>query len=113
MPESDKPLVWLGGEIKTPPFSGTARLEAGWLLRRLQRGDALTMPHSRPVPAIGRRVHELRIPDKDGSWRLVYRIDPDAIVLGEVFAKKTAQTPRAVIEACRRRFLAYDEAAKE
>jgi len=32
----DKPLVWLHGEIKTPPLSPTARLEAGYLLRQLR-----------------------------------------------------------------------------
>ena len=39
MPVTDKPLVWLRGEIKSPPFSADARLEAGVLLRRLQRGE--------------------------------------------------------------------------
>jgi len=34
---ADKPLVWLHGAVKSPPFSATARLEAGFLLRRLQR----------------------------------------------------------------------------
>ncbi len=38
MGEGDKPLVWLHGEIKTPPMSVSVRLEAGHLLRRLQRG---------------------------------------------------------------------------
>jgi hypothetical protein len=28
----DKPLVWLQGEIKAPPFSKEARLEAGFLI---------------------------------------------------------------------------------
>ena len=37
----DKPLVWLKGEVKTPPFSSQARLEAGLLLRRLQQGQAV------------------------------------------------------------------------
>lgn len=45
----DKPLVWLKGEIRTPPFSRNARLEAGVLLRRLQRGDNLELPHNRPM----------------------------------------------------------------
>ncbi len=31
----DKPLVWLHGEVKTPPFSVVARIETGLLLRRL------------------------------------------------------------------------------
>jgi hypothetical protein len=43
----DKPLVWLHGEIKTPPFTAAARIEAGVLLRRLQRGELLGLPHSR------------------------------------------------------------------
>ena len=36
-----KPLVWLDGEVKTPPFSKEGRLEAGYLLRRLQNGETL------------------------------------------------------------------------
>jgi hypothetical protein len=31
----DKPLVWLHGEVKTPPLSAAARVEAGFLLRQL------------------------------------------------------------------------------
>ena len=61
---TDKLLVWLHGEIKTPPFTELARVEAGVLLRRLQRGELLGLPHSRPMPAIGQRCHELRVPDK-------------------------------------------------
>jgi hypothetical protein len=46
----DKPLVWLHGEVKSPPFSATARIEAGYLFRLLQRGETLALPHSRPKP---------------------------------------------------------------
>jgi phage-related protein len=49
------------------------------------------------MPAIGGRCHELRINDKAGNWRLVYRVEPDAIVILEVFAKKTRTTPQTVI----------------
>jgi phage-related protein len=105
----DKPLVWLEGEIKTPPFSPEARVEAGTLLRRLQRGESIGLPLSRPMPTIGRRCHELRIPDQGVNWRIVYRIDSDAIIVGEIFLKKTGKTPQKVIEACKRRFRRYDE----
>ena len=44
------PLVWLFGEVKTPPFSAEARVEAGFLLRRLQQGETLGLPQSRPMP---------------------------------------------------------------
>ncbi len=45
----DKPLVWLSGEVKTPPFSTEARLEAGFLLRRLQRGVELPQLSGHPI----------------------------------------------------------------
>jgi len=104
----DKPLVWLHGKAKTPPFSRAARLEAGFLLRALQRGDTIPRPPSRPMPAIGPRCHELRIVDEKVSWRIVYRIDADAVVIIEVFEKKTSKTPRHVIEVCRQRLKSYE-----
>ncbi|MCG8592469.1 MAG: type II toxin-antitoxin system RelE/ParE family toxin [Proteobacteria bacterium] len=103
-----KPLVWLHGEIKTPPFSLEARTEAGVLLRRLQMGDSLKMPHSRPMPNIGKRCHELRIRDRSANWRIVYRVDADAVVLLEVFPKKTGKTPDSVIRVCKKRIADYD-----
>ena len=112
MVDADKPIVWLHGEVKTPPFSATARIEAGVLLRRLQRGERLSMPASRPMPAIGRRCYELRIVDASQTWRIVYRVDPDAVVIAEVFSKKTTTTPTAVIEAARTRLRHYDDAVK-
>ncbi len=110
MNTSDKPLVWLHGEVKSPPFSKAARIEAGYLLRELQRGRLLSMPHSRPMPAVGPRCHELRVVDEGVTWRIVYRVDPEAILIVEVFAKKTARTPAAVLEACRRRLKEFDDA---
>ena len=110
MARSDKPLVWLHGEVKTPPFSQSARLEAGFLLRSLQRGELLSMPQSRPMPSIGAKCHELRINDEQSTWRIVYRIDDDAIVLLDVFSKKTNQTPKRVIEVCKKRLKEYDDA---
>ena len=107
--DGDKPLVWLHGEVKTPPLSSSARIEAGVLLRRLQQGESLSLPASRPMPSIGKRCHELRIVDEYATWRVVYRIDRDAIVIANVFSKKTQATPKAVIEACQRRLRRYDE----
>jgi phage-related protein len=108
MAAMDKPLVWLHGEVKSPPLSFAARLEAGLLLRRLQRGEKLGMPQSRPMPTIGPRCHELRINDEGATWRIVYRNDPDAVVILEVFSKKTAQTPKPVIDNSKRRMKVYD-----
>ena len=109
MDARNKPLVWLHGEVKTPPFSQAARVEAGFLLRKLQEGEALSLPHSRPMPSIGPRCHELRINDRNATWRIVYRVDPDAIVILEVFKKTTAKTPVPVIDTCKRRLRMYDD----
>src|SRR4051794_4129892 len=110
MTEADRELVWLHGEVKTPPFSLAARRAAGYLLRLVQGGTMLAMPLSRPMPTVGPRCHELRVRDAEQrvTWRIVYRVDADAIVIGEVFAKKTQATPQNVIDACRRRFVLYD-----
>lgn len=111
----DKALVWLAGEVKTPPFSDPGRRKAGWLLRRLQRDEALSLPDSRPMPGIGARCHELRVVDSKArkTWRIVYRLDADAVVIVEVFAKKTHKTPRMVLDNARRRLRQYDDAVQE
>ena len=104
----DKPLVWLKDEIKTPPFSEEGRLETGYLLRLLQKGEKLEMPFSRPMPSMGKRCHELRIEDKNKTWRIVYRIDTDAIVIPYIFNKKTQKTPKQVIDICIKRLKEYN-----
>lgn len=108
--QDNKPLVWLYGEVKTPPFSAEARIEAGYLLRRLQMGDLPGMPHGRPMPEIAARCYELRIRDRQHIWRIMVRIDDDAILIVDVFGKKTRTTPQDVIERCRSRLRRYDEA---
>src|SRR5688572_15090896 len=108
MSTRDKPLVWLHGELKTPPLSDEARIEAGYLLRLLQKGERLSLPHSRPMPSIGVRCHELRIVDETKNWRVVYRIDTDAIIILEVFQKKTRETPKYVIDNCKQRIKQYE-----
>ena len=112
MSPNDKPLVWLAGEVKSPPFSAEARIEAGLHLRRLQQGESLSMPHSRPMPSIRKRCHELRIVDEKVTWRIVYFVDADAVVLLDVFAKKTQATPRKVIETCKTRLAMYQDSRK-
>ena len=112
MSPAHKPLVWLSGEVKTPPFSAEARIQAGYLLRMLQSGATLTLPHSRPMPVVGARCHELRIQDENRTWRVVYRVDADAIVIADVFAQTSQTTPMMAIKNSQRRLRAYDDAAK-
>jgi phage-related protein len=107
MSPSDKPLVWLRGEVKSPPFSEVARIEAGFLLRQLQTGVRLGLPHSRPMPTIGKSCHELRINDETVTWRIFYAIEPIAIVILAVEVKKTEQTPKATLELCGNRIAEF------
>ncbi|HEY2862785.1 MAG TPA: type II toxin-antitoxin system RelE/ParE family toxin [Casimicrobiaceae bacterium] len=113
MADGDKPLIWFRAEVKTPPFSEEARIEAGMLLRQLQGGIKLSMPQSRPMPTIGARCHELRVQDENATWRIVYRIDADAIVIVDVFQKDSQSTPKLVIANCERRLSEYDRLFKE
>lgn len=71
------------------------------------------MPHSRPMPSIGSRCHELRIVDAGKSWRIVYRLDADAVVIADVFRKTTQRTPVRVIADCARRLEHYDRLTGE
>ena len=105
--ERTKPLVWLHGEVKTPPFSPRARREVGFLLKLVQSGEKLSLPHSRPMPSIGSACHELRVSDSSLTWRIVYALEEDAIVILEVFAKKTESTPEKILVACRQRLRRY------
>ncbi|MEO1396194.1 MAG: type II toxin-antitoxin system RelE/ParE family toxin [Cyanobacteria bacterium J06634_5] len=113
MSDRNKPLIWLKGEVKTPPFSQAARIEAGYLIRKLQQGEILGMPHSRPMPSIGASCHELRIRDQAQNWRIIYRIDPDAIIILEVFSKKSQTTPKSTIDICQKRLSKYDRDRQE
>ena len=91
-------------------MSVQARREIGFLLRELQGGASLSMPRSRPMPPIGPGCHELRVNDLGKTWRMILRIDSDAILILEVFEKKTQKTPQSVIDACRHRLRRYGEA---
>lgn len=63
------------------------------------------------MPAIGAHCDELRSQDANVIWRIVYRLDGDAVIIIEVLSKKTPTTPRGVLDVCRRRLNAYDQAA--
>ena len=83
------------------------------LLRQLQCGAKLGMPHVRPVSRIGARCHELRIPDATVTWRLIVRLDVDAVVILDIFGKKTRRLPEQIVAACRDRLRRYDAIDRE
>ena len=104
-----KPLFWLHGEVKTPPFTSAGRQEAGMLL---QEGEQLGMPQAEPLADVGPRCGALRVRDAQHNWRIMVRIDPDAVLVLEVYAKRTLQIPREVMQRCKQRLKQYDAAAE-
>ncbi len=112
MSPKDKPLVWLKNKIKSPPFSVEARIEAGYLLRLIQQGHTLGMPQSRKIPDLCSRCHELRIKDKNTWYRIIYRIDSDAIVILHVFEKKSNKIAKSLLDTCKKRMKQYDKDSK-
>ena len=62
------------------------------------------------MPSIGPRCGELRFQDQGHNWRVVYRVDDDAILIIHVFAKTTRKTPQKVIDLCQKRLANYDAA---
>jgi phage-related protein len=60
------------------------------------------------MSSIARSCVELRIPDGAHTWRIICRVNPDAVIVAEVFSKKTQQTQQHVIESSRRRLREYD-----
>ena len=62
----------------------------------------------RSMPSIGRHRYEPRVRDTGQNWRIVSRVDEDAIVIVEVFAKENSNTPKKAIETCKARLRAYD-----
>ena len=82
------------------------------LLRRLQQGEQLGMPQAERLPDVGKRCGALRVRDAEHNWRIMYRIDADAILILEVYAKKTQKIPDEVIQRCQERLKRYDVAVK-
>lgn len=108
-----KTLVWLKGQVKTPPFSRKARRDIGAALRLMQDGYALSMPVSRRMPSVGARCHELRITDEKKEWRILYRVDAEELLIVDVFVKKQMKTATSIINGAKGRLARYDAAGRK
>jgi len=71
---------------------------------RLERGQILAMPLSRPMPSAGSAIHELRFRDRTGIYRLLYWLPGGGVVyLLHAFKKTSRKTPRRAVETARKR----------
>lgn len=82
------------------------------LLRLLQEGEMLGMPQAEPLPDVGPRCGALRVRDAEHNWRIMYRMDADAVLVLEVYSKKTRKIPEAMVDRCRQRLRQYDKVVK-
>ena len=74
-------------------FPTDVRRELGKAIFNLQVGVKLTRPLSRSMPSVAMGVHELRIRDRAGIYRVFYYTRlANSIVIFHAFAKKTQKT---------------------
>jgi len=85
-------------------FPQNVRGDLADAVARLDAGLMLSMPLSRPMPSIGRGVHELRLKDRSGIYRVVYAlIRRDVVYVFHAFKKTTQRTPQRHVELARQR----------
>ncbi|HZB89290.1 MAG TPA: type II toxin-antitoxin system RelE/ParE family toxin [Terracidiphilus sp.] len=98
-----KPLRFLGDSLKAlRDFPKDARQTAGYQLDKVQNGKAPS--DSKPMPAIGKGVEEIRIWEDSGTYRVIYTARMrDAIYVLHAFQKKTQATSKRDIEIARQR----------
>ncbi len=76
------------------------------VLARLDAGLLLSMPLSRPMPSIGPGVHELRLRDRSGAYRVVYAlVQRGTVHVLHAFKKTTRDTPARNLELAKKRFM--------
>lgn len=85
-------------------FSTEARKLVGESIRKLQKGEHLSMPLARPMPSVALGVEELRIKDRGGQYRVFYYLKHRAgILVFHAFVKKSQDTPKREIKTGRQR----------
>ena len=89
-----KPVHWfLAAKNFVSSLPDEVRRDFGFLIYRLQRGDKLGMPYSRPMNIVSSGVSELRVRGLDGHFRLMYFTKSKAgIFVFHGFIKKTQTT---------------------
>jgi phage-related protein len=85
-------------------LSPSIRIRIAELLDLIAHGESLGMPVSRPMPAIATGVHELRVKDASGQYRVFYYTKvKDQILVFHCFNKKTQVTPKRDLELAKKR----------
>ena len=99
-----KPVEFRGSSLDDlRAFPVPARREAGYQLDRVQQGHE---PDDwKPMPRIGSGVHEIRIRDAAGTFRVIYVAKfADAIYVLHCFKKKTQKTSKTDVDLAEKRY---------
>lgn len=88
-------------EIEALPVE--IRTDVSEAMSRLDAGEQLSMPLSRPMPEVGRGVHELRLNSLRGGYRVLYVLRPGVVGVLHAFKKTTRSTPTRSLELARKR----------
>ena len=99
-----KRITFLGSSLDDiRRFPENARRRAGYPLDRIQHG--LDPDDWKPMSSIGSGCREIRVRDKDGTFRVFYvaTIDETVYVL-HAFQKKTQKTSKADLDLARQRY---------
>ena len=102
----DKPIDWRGSSLDDlREFPEMARKQAGYDLRKLQRGES---PDDwRPFPEVGPGVNEIRIDCTDGWFRVMYVAKfAGAIYVLHSFQKSSRKTSKGDVEIAETRYRA-------
>ncbi len=97
------PLEFLGDSYdRFMAFPRAAIRSAGYQLGLVQLGEE---PQDwKPMPAIGKGVREIRIRERDGTYRVIYLVKAKAAVFVlHAFAKKSQATLKRDIDLARER----------
>lgn len=98
-----KPITFVGDSLEAMrDFPPDVRRKAGHQLDKVQRG--FYPDDWKPLSTVGVDVHELRLQEGAGAFRVIYvaKFD-DAVYVLHAFQKKTQRTAKADLELARRR----------
>jgi phage-related protein len=89
------------------------RKDLGAILTKLQKGETVGYPDTKPMSVVAKGVFEIRLKDASGIFRAFYLIKTEhGIVVFHSFKKKSQKTPKHEIETARSRLHTYLEELK-
>ncbi|ESZ32871.1 type II toxin-antitoxin system RelE/ParE family toxin [Mesorhizobium sp. M0751] len=98
-----KVIEWLGSSrADVRAFPDDARIEAGWQLELVQRGD--DPDDWKPMQIVGAGVREIRVREASGAFRVIYLATlEDRVLVLHAFQKKAQATSKKDLDLAAQR----------